>query len=134
MNLTYLAAADPMGGSSMLILLAVMLVALYFFMIRPQRKKEKQATELRNSIEIGDEVTTIGGIVGRVVNVKEDTFVLETAGERSRMRFKRWAIQEVGKLSMESSGEVEAKPTDKGEASGGFLGGLFGKKKDKPKE
>ncbi len=130
MNLTYLAAADPMGGYSTLILLGVMLVALYFFMIRPQRKKEKQATELRNSIEIGDEVTTIGGIVGRVVNVKEDTFVLETAGERSRMRFKRWAIQEVGKLSMESSGEVEAKPTDTGSSSGGFLSGLFGKKKD----
>ena len=130
MNLTYLAAADPMGGYGTLILLAVMFGALYFFMIRPQRRKEKQATELRNSIEIGDEVTTIGGIVGRVVNIKEDTFVLETAGERSRMRFKRWAIQEVGKLSMESSGEVEANPADKGESSGGFLGGLFGKKKD----
>ncbi|MGD9560071.1 MAG: preprotein translocase subunit YajC [Oscillospiraceae bacterium] len=86
-------------------MLAVMGVAVYFLMIRPQKKKEKESTQLRNSIEIGDEVTTIGGIVGRVVSIKEDTFVIETAGERSRMRFKRWAIQEVGKLNL--GGEPE---------------------------
>lgn len=131
MNFAFLAAEGGVGNYSLLLMMAVMVGALYFLMIRPQKKKEKQATELRNSIEIGDEVTTIGGIVGRVVNVKEDTFVLETAGERSRMRFKRWAIQDVGKLSLESSGEVEAKPADKPEAKG-FFG--FGKKKDKPEE
>lgn len=129
MNFAYL--TDGAGGYSMLLMLAVMIGAMYFLMIRPQKKKEKQAQELRNSIEIGDEVTTIGGIVGRVVNVKEDTFVIETAGERSRMRFKRWAIQEVGKLSLESSGEVEAKPAGDSESKGGFFSNLFGgKKKD----
>lgn len=111
------AAADAGGTNYMfLILMAVMVVALYFFMLRPQKKKEKQATALRNSIEVGDEVTTIGGIVGRVVSTKEDTFVIETAGERSRMRFKRWAIQDVNKLSLEGEAESSAIKQDKKKA------------------
>lgn len=131
MNFAYLAAAAGGSNSSMLIMMVIMVGALYFFMILPQKKKEKDATARRNSIEIGDEVTTIGGIVGRVVNIKEDTFVLETAGERSKVRFKRWAIQEVGKLSLDASGEVVVKPTENKE-SAGFFG--FGKKKNKPEE
>jgi preprotein translocase subunit YajC len=114
------AAAGPLGGSNvyLIVMLVLMGVLMYFLMWRPQKKKEKKAQELRNSIEIGDEVTTIGGIVGRVVSIKEDTFVLETAGDRSKMRFRRWAIQEVGKLSLE--GEADASKTsekskDKGE-------------------
>ena len=96
------------------ILITVRMVAvLYFVLWRPQRKKEKTATELRNSWEVGDEVTTIGGTVGRVVSLKEDTFVLETAGDRSRMRFKRWAIQDVGKLTMEDGTEGDAIKNDK---------------------
>ena len=59
-----------------------MVVLLYFFMIRPQKKKEKQAADMRNSIEVGDGITTIGGIVGRVASIKEDTFVLETGSDR----------------------------------------------------
>lgn len=109
------AAATGAGAGStvtMLLMFGGMGILLYFFMIRPQKKKEKQAAERRNSIEIGDEVTTIGGIVGRVVSLKEDTFVIETAGERSRMRFKRWAIQDVNKLNLESgteSSEISSK-------------------------
>ena len=131
MNIAMMLGGEGGNTWTFILMIVVLGLALYFLMWRPQKKKEKQAQELRNSIEVGDEVTTIGGIVGRVVSVKEDTFVLETAGERSRMRFKRWAIQEVGKLSLESSGEVEAKPADT-EAKGGFLSGLFGggKKKD----
>ena len=76
-----------------------MVVLLYFFMIRPQKKKEKQAAD---SIEVGDGITTIGGIVGRVASIKEDTFVLETGSDRVKMRFKRWAIQDVEKLSLDT--------------------------------
>ena len=76
-----------------------MVVLLYFFMIRPQKKKEKQAADMRNSIE---GITTIGGIVGRVASIKEDTFVLETGSDRVKMRFKRWAIQDVEKLSLDT--------------------------------
>ena len=79
-----------------------MVVLLYFFMIRPQKKKEKQAADMRNSIEVGDGITTIGGIVGRVASIKEDTFVLETGSDRVKMRFKRLAIQDVEKLSLDT--------------------------------
>lgn len=97
------------GSMLTLILPMVALVGVFYFLsIRPQRKREKEQKELRNSIEVGDEITTIGGIVGRVVSVKEDTFVLETAGERSRIRFKRWAIQTVGKLALETGTEGSA--------------------------
>ena len=104
------APASPggFGDMSIFLIMGVMLVAMYFLMWRPNKKKEKQAAELRNSLEVGDEVTTIGGIVGRVISLKEDTFVLETAGERSRLRFKRWAIQEVNKLSLEPVGDGDS--------------------------
>ena len=72
----------------------LLIVVFYFVLIRPQRKRDKETQQMRNSIEVGDEVTTVGGIVGLVVNIKEDTVVLETGGDRSKIRIKRWAIQE----------------------------------------
>ena len=75
---------------------------LYFIMIRPQKKKEKKEAELRNSIQVGDEVVTAGGIVGIVFSIKEDpdnknnsTVVIETGGDRSKIRVKKWAIYAV---------------------------------------
>ena len=82
------------------------LVLMYFMMIRPQRKKEKETQAMRNSIEIGDGITTIGGIVGHVVSIKEDTFVLETGNDRVKMRFKRWAIQDVEKLKLDDAADA----------------------------
>lgn len=82
------------------------LVLMYFMMIRPQRKKEKETQNMRNSIEVGDGITTIGGIVGHVVSIKEDTFVLETGNDRVKMRFKRWAIQEVEKLTLDTTSDT----------------------------
>ena len=78
---------------------ALVLVLMYFMIIRPQKKKDKKMEEMRSSIEIGDTVTTLGGIVGLVVAIKEDTIVLETGTDRSKIRFKRWAISEVNKLA-----------------------------------
>ena len=109
MNFMFLAAApaaDSMGMGSTLGLMLPMVgvfVLMYFLMIRPQKKKEKQATEMRNSIEVGDGVTTIGGIVGRVASIKEDVFVLETGTDRVKMRFKRWAIHDVEKLNLDAA-------------------------------
>ena len=93
--------ADTTGMLGSLLLFVPVLALMYFMMIRPQKKKEKQQQSMRNSLEIGDSVTTIGGIVGRVVALKEDTVVLETANERNKIRFKRWAVQEVERLTME---------------------------------
>ncbi len=72
-------------------------VAMYFLLIRPQRKKQKEEEALRSSIEIGDDVTTIGGIVGKVIALREDddTFVLETGSDKTRIRFKKWAVSSI---------------------------------------
>ena len=86
---------------SMILPFALVILVMYFLMIRPQKKKDKQLQDMRRALEIGDSVTTIGGIVGRVVALKDDTVVLETGTERNRVRFKRWAVQEVEKLTME---------------------------------
>ncbi len=81
------------GGAGSLILMVVMIAAMYFLMIRPQKKKQKEEQNMRDSIQIGDEITTIGGIMGRVVTVKDDSIVLETGADRTKMKFQRWAIQ-----------------------------------------
>ena len=65
---------------------------MYFVMIRPQKKKQKEEQQMRDSIEVGDEITTIGGIVGRVVTVKDDSLIIETGAERNRIKIMRWAI------------------------------------------
>ena len=75
--------SSAMSTLTMLIPLLGVFVIMYFLIIRPQNKKEKQAAAMRNSIEVGDGVTTIGGIVGRVASIKEDTFVLETGSRQN---------------------------------------------------
>ena len=70
-------------------------VIMYFFMIRPQKKQEKEHNEMKNSLAVGDEVTTIGGIIGKVISIKEDTFVLETTKDRTKIRFLKGAIRSV---------------------------------------
>ena len=82
---------------------------MYFMVIRPQRTREKQQTEMRNSIEVGDGVTTIGGVVGRVVSVKDDTILVETGSDRVKIRLMKWAVQEVEKLDLSGSADKPAK-------------------------
>ena len=74
----------------------VVLGVMYFMLISPQKKREKKMQDMRNSLEIGDGVVTAGGIIGRVISIKEDTIVIESAS--SKMRIKRWAVSEVEKL------------------------------------
>ncbi len=86
--------ADPtMSLISTIVPFALMFVVFYFLLIRPQKKREKQTNEMRSSIDVGDDVVTIGGIVGTVVSIKEDTLVIETSGDRNKIRIQRWAIQ-----------------------------------------
>lgn len=80
-----------------------MLVMLYFMIYRPQKKQEKKDAAMRSSLEIGDQVTTIGGIIGRVVAIKDDTFVLETGADRVKIRFTKNAISSVEKLNMDNA-------------------------------
>ena len=88
---------------SLFFTLALMLVLLYFMIYRPQKKQEKKDAAMRAALEIGDQVTTIGGIVGRVVAIKEDTFVLETGADRVKIRFTKSAISSVEKLNMDNA-------------------------------
>ena len=82
------------GGNPMsLILMVGVFVLMYFMMIRPQKKRQKEEQEMRDSIQIGDEITTIGGVMGRVVVVKDDSIVIETGTDRTRLKMQRWAIQ-----------------------------------------
>ena len=79
---------------SALFMMVIVFVLMYFIMIRPQNKKRKEEQKMRNSIRVGDEIVTIGGICGRVVNVKEDTLIIETGADRNKMSVKKWALQE----------------------------------------
>ena len=88
---------------SLFFTLALMLVLLYFMIYRPQKKQEKKDAAMRAALEIGDQVTTIGGIVGRVVAIKDDTFVLETGADRVKIRFTKTAIGSVEKLNMDNA-------------------------------
>lgn len=96
-------AADgaTQGGSSwqaMLLQFAplvLIVVLMYFMLIRPQKKKQKEEQQMRNSLRVGDELTTIGGICGRVVSIKDDTITIESGSDRTKMQFKKWAIQTV---------------------------------------
>ena len=88
---------------SLFFTLALMLVMLYFMIYRPQKKQEKKDAAMRSALEIGDQVTTIGGIIGRVVAIKDDTFVLETGAVRVKIRFTKNAISSVEKLNMDNA-------------------------------
>ena len=76
-------------------MIVLLFVVLYFFMIRPQKKQEKKDAAMRDSLEVGDEVTTIGGIIGKVVSIKGETFVLETTKDKTKIRFLKGAIRSV---------------------------------------
>ena len=94
----FLLEGETTGGISPFITIGgivLLVVVFYFFMIRPQKKQEKKDAEMRNALMVGDEVTTIGGIIGKVVSIKEETFVLETTKDRTKIRFLKGAIRSV---------------------------------------
>lgn len=87
------AEANPTGGmGTTIIMLVVMIGVFYFMLIRPENKRKKEAEQMRSGIKTGDQVTTIGGITGTVVNVKDEKFVLETGADQVRIEFCKWAI------------------------------------------
>ena len=86
------------GGGNMWLtigMLVVMVAVFYFFMYRPQKKQEKQVNDMRNSLEVGDEITTIGGIIGKVISMKEETVMIETGADKTKIRILRSAIRNI---------------------------------------
>lgn len=80
------------GGASSIVMMVAMIAVFYFLLIRPENKRKKEAEQMRSAVKVGDEVTTIGGVVGTVVNVKDDKFVLETGADQVRIEFAKWAL------------------------------------------
>lgn len=110
------AAGGGLGGMlPSLLMIVVMVGVMYFLLIRPENKKKKAAEEMRNSLKVGDEITTIGGIVGTVCAVKEKTVVLETGADRVRIEFTKWAISSKGTQSTEEPVPEKAEKKDKKE-------------------
>lgn len=102
-----------------LIIMVGFMAVMYFFTIRPQKKRQKEEQEMRNAVEVGDEITTIGGICGRVVTVKEENLIIETGTDRNRMTITRWAVQQNNsaneRLAAERAAAKEAMEKEKAE-------------------
>lgn len=107
------------GGSGFelampMIIMVVMLIAMWWFGSRSQKKRDKEAQDMRDSLQIGDEVTTIGGIIGKVVSIKDETFVLETTKEKTHIRFLKAAIRSIDvKISDTVAVEAKDEPEEK---------------------
>ena len=107
--MTLLLTADATatgGGMSMIIMLVAMFAIFYFLIIRPENKRKKKTEEMRSSLSLGDEITTIGGIVGKIVQVTEDTITFETGEDRVRIQTKKWAVSTTAKME---AAEAEAR-------------------------
>ncbi len=91
------AASGQQGGIGgllpMILIYALLFGALYLFMIRPQKKKQKEEKKMRENLQVGDEIVTIGGIYGRVISLKDDTIVIESQSDHSKLTIARWAMQ-----------------------------------------
>ena len=93
---TMLESTGSSGGFTSIILMVVLFIGVfYLFGVRPQKKQERQAAEMRNSLMVGDEITTIGGIIGKIVSIKEETMVIETTRDHTRIRLLKSAVRSV---------------------------------------
>lgn len=99
-----------------LLLIGGMFVVTYFISIRPQKKRQKEEQQLRENLQIGDEITTIGGIMGRIVTIKEDSIIIETGADRVKMRLMRWAVQTNNTATEKLKAEREAAKAAQDEA------------------
>ncbi len=148
MNLTLLnmfGAAQQQGtasggsGISMIIIMVALFGVMYFMMIRPQKKKQQEEQTMRDNIQVGDEITTIGGIMGRVVTVKEDSLIIETGADRNKMKIARWAVStnntaneklEAERAAAKEAAEAEKKAKQEAAAEEGKAKRKKSKKKD----
>ena len=108
-NFGFLLEGEANNSSSMIttiVMIVVLVLFFYFFMIRPQKKQQKRDEEMRGALQVGDEVTTIGGIIGKVVSIKGDTFVLESTKEKTKIRFLKGAIRSVDVKAADIAGAV----------------------------
>lgn len=102
------------------IMIVLMVAIFYFLLIRPENKKKKAVTEMRNSLKVGDEITTIGGVVGTICAIKEETIVMETGADRVRIEFTKWAVSSKGTQGAQDAAPApEKKEKDKDKKDSG---------------
>ena len=110
----------PGGGFldmlGMFLPMIIILVVFYFILIRPENKRKKEAEQMRNSLKVGDDITTIGGIVGTVVSVKDDKFVIETSADQVRIEFAKWALSTNDSAAARAQEEAQRKQEEKAKA------------------
>ena len=114
--LNFLTTTDAMGGMGSTMLMLIMMIAVFYFMlIRPENKRKKEAEQMRSAVKKGDKITTIGGIVGTVVDVKENNIVIETSADQVRIELAKWALStnetaaEAKKAEAKKAEEAKAK-------------------------
>lgn len=111
----FLTSTGAAGMGSSIIMLVAMLALFYFMLIRPENKRKKEAEQMRASVKTGDKITTIGGIIGTVVNVKDDKIVIETSADQVRIELAKWALSsnetaaEAAKAQAQKDQEAKAK-------------------------
>ena len=103
---------QAVGGGSMLIMLLVMIVVMYFMIWRPESKRKKQAEEMRSSLKKGDQITTIGGIVGKIVLTTPNTIVIETSEGRVRMELAKWSVSTNNTARSDDKKDKKAEKTE----------------------
>ena len=112
-------AATPAQGGSMMstiVMLVVMIGVFYFMLIRPENKRKKDAEQMRSAVRTGDEVITIGGIIGTVVSIKDDKFVMETSADQVRIEFAKWAISSNETATAAAQAEAKKRQEEKAKA------------------
>ena len=107
----------PTGGlASPLIMMVAMLAIFYFMLIRPENKRKKEAEQMRSSVKTGDKITTIGGIIGTVVSVKDEKFVMETGADQVRIELAKWAISSNETAAAAAKAEAKKRQEEKAKA------------------
>ena len=113
----FLTATDAVaagGMGSTIVMMVAMLAIFYFMLIRPENKRKKEAEQMRSSVRKGDKITTIGGIIGTVVDVKENNIVIETSADQVRIEFAKWAIS--SNETAAENAKAEAKKAEEAKA------------------
>ena len=114
--MNFLTATAAGGMGSTMIMMVMMVAIFYFMLIRPENKRKKEAEQMRSSVRTGDKIITIGGIVGTVVNVKEDKIVIETSADRVRIELAKWAISTNETAAAAAKAEAKKRQEEKAKA------------------
>jgi len=112
----FLTTTTQGGGMTSIIMIVAMIAVFYFLMIRPENKRKKEAEQMRSAVKTGDEIITIGGIMGTVVSVKDDKFVMETSADQVRIELAKWAISSNETAAAAAKAEAKKRQEEKAKA------------------